>query len=65
MNDSFFQSGVVQEELEAIQECYTELLKMSSGLNEFNPQERLELKAFLLTLSDSEFINNPKFSNPF
>tara|TARA_X000000368_G_scaffold357702_1_gene300189 strand:- start:730 stop:1095 length:366 start_codon:yes stop_codon:yes gene_type:complete len=42
MNDSFFQSGVVQEELEAIQECYTELLKMSSGLNEFNPQERLE-----------------------
>ena len=42
MNDSFFQSGVVQEELEAIQECYTELLKMSSGLKQFNPKERLE-----------------------
>ena len=42
MNDNFFQSEVVQEELEAIQECYTDLLKMSSGLKEFNPQERLE-----------------------
>ena len=42
MTEQFFQSEVVQEELEAIQECYTELLKMSSGLKEFNPQERLE-----------------------
>ena len=38
----FFKSEVVQKELEAIQECYTELLKMSSGLKEFNPHERLE-----------------------
>ena len=38
----FFKSEVVQEELEAIQECYTELLKMSAGLKEFNPTERLE-----------------------
>ena len=38
----FFKSEVVQKELEAIQECYTELLKMSAGLKEFNPQERLE-----------------------
>ena len=38
----FFQSEVVQEELEAIQECYTELLKMSAGLKTFNPHERLE-----------------------
>ena len=42
MNEDFFKSEVVQEELEAIQECYTELLKMSSGLKDFNPQERLE-----------------------
>ena len=42
MNDNFFQSEVVQEEPESIQECYTELLKMSSGLKEFNPHERLE-----------------------
>ena len=43
MTDSdFFHAPVVQEELEAIQECYTELLKMSAGLKEFNPQERLE-----------------------
>ncbi len=38
----FFKSEVVQEELEAIQECYTELLKMSAGLKDFNPHERLE-----------------------
>ena len=38
----FFQSEVVQKELEEIQECYTELLKMSAGLKTFNPQERLE-----------------------
>ena len=28
-------------------------------------QEKIDLKAFLLTLSDSSFINNPSFSNPF
>ena len=28
-------------------------------------QEKADLKAFLLTLSDPEFINNPDFSNPF
>ncbi len=37
----------------------------SEGGVQLNPQERKELKAFLLTLSDPEFINNPKFSNPF
>ena len=42
MNDNFFQSEVVQEELEEIQDCYTELLKMSSGLKEFSPSERLD-----------------------
>ena len=36
----------------------------SQGGVQLNPQERLELKAFLLTLSDHEFINNPDFSNP-
>ena len=38
----FMQSEVVQEELEHIQECYTELLKMSAGLKDFQPKERLE-----------------------
>tara|TARA_Y100001970_G_scaffold165712_1_gene202613 strand:+ start:396 stop:761 length:366 start_codon:yes stop_codon:yes gene_type:complete len=42
MTENFFQSEVVQKELEEIQECYTELLKMSAGLKTFNPQERLE-----------------------
>ena len=38
----FFKSEVVQEELEQIQECYTELLKMSAGLKDFSPKERLD-----------------------
>ena len=42
MTENFFDSDVVRNELEQIQECYTELLKMSSGLKDFNPQERLE-----------------------
>ena len=42
MTENFFKSEVVKEELEAIQECYTELLKMSAGLKQFNPHERLE-----------------------
>ena len=37
----------------------------SQGGVQLNPTERLQLKAFLLTLSDSSFINNPNFSNPF
>ena len=42
MTENFFDSDVVRNELEQIQECYTELLKMSAGLKEFNPHERLE-----------------------
>jgi hypothetical protein len=38
----FMQSVVVQSELEQIQECYTDLVKMSAGLKDFNPKERLE-----------------------
>ena len=38
----FFKSEVVQEELEQIQECYTELLQMSAGLKDFSPKERLD-----------------------
>jgi cytochrome c peroxidase len=29
------------------------------------PTEKMQVKAFLLSLSDPEFINNPAFSNPF
>ena len=36
----------------------------SQGGVQLDPQERLELKAFLLTLSDPDFINNPNFSKP-
>ena len=37
----------------------------SQGGVQLNPTERMQLKAFLLTLSDPSFINNPDFSNPF
>lgn len=36
----------------------------SGGVN-LNPQQKADLKAFLLTLTDSTFITNPAFSNPF
>tara|TARA_X000000368_G_scaffold169176_1_gene133464 strand:- start:49 stop:417 length:369 start_codon:yes stop_codon:yes gene_type:complete len=40
--ESFFESDVVQKELTDIQETYTQLLKISSGLAEFSPSERLD-----------------------
>jgi len=42
MTNEFFKSEVVHEELEDLQSTYTELLKMSQGFEDFNPQERLE-----------------------
>jgi len=42
MTDDFFKSDVVREEIEEIQEVYTELLKMSAGLKDFDPEQRLE-----------------------
>jgi hypothetical protein len=42
MTSEFFKSEVVMEELEDLQSTYTELLKMSQGFEDFNPQERLE-----------------------
>ncbi len=37
----------------------------AQGGVQLNPQERAELKAFLLTFSDPDFINNPDFQNPW
>ncbi len=37
----------------------------AQGGVQLDPQERAELKAFLLMFSDQEFINNPKFRNPW
>lgn len=37
----------------------------SQGGVQLTPQEIAELKAFLLTLSDPDFINNPDFQNPW
>ena len=36
----------------------------SQGGVQLGPQERTELRAFLLTLSDPDFIANPAFSIP-
>ena len=38
--------------------------KVDQGGVQLSPQEKADLKAFLLSLSDSDFINNPDFSNP-
>ena len=39
MTNEFFKSDVVRDEIEEIQETYTELLKMSAGLEDFDPQQ--------------------------
>ena len=41
-DESFFKSDVVKDELDDIQETYTDLLQMSAGLKDFTPQERLD-----------------------
>jgi len=38
--------------------------KVSQGGVRLSPQEKANLKAFLLALTDQDFINNPSFSNP-
>jgi len=38
--------------------------KVSQGGVQLSSQEKADLKAFLLTLSDADFINNSNFSNP-
>ena len=38
--------------------------KVDQGGVQLSPQEKADLKAFLLSLSDTDFINNPNFSNP-
>ncbi|WP_258540983.1 cytochrome-c peroxidase [Parvicella tangerina] len=37
----------------------------AQGGVQLDPQERAELKAFLMTFSDPDFINNPDFRNPW
>ena len=37
--------------------------KVGQGGIQLTSQEKLDLKAFLLTLTDLEFINNPDFRN--
>jgi cytochrome c peroxidase len=38
--------------------------KVDQGGVQLSTQEKANLKAFLLTLSDPEFLNNPEFQNP-
>ena len=37
---------------------------IGSGGVQLDPQSRIDLKAFLLSLTDEEFVTNPKFSDP-
>ena len=38
--------------------------KVNQGGVQLSPNEKANLKAFLLTLTDENFINNPNFINP-
>ena len=40
-DEDFFKSEVVKEELDDLQECYTELLQMSQGFQSFDTEARL------------------------
>jgi hypothetical protein len=42
MSEEFFKSEVVQEELNDLQDCYTDLLKMSQNFQDFDPQQKIE-----------------------
>jgi cytochrome c peroxidase len=37
--------------------------KVNQGGVQLTPQEKADLKAFLITLTDDGFINNPTFQN--
>lgn len=39
--------------------------KINQGGADLTPRQKQDLKAFLLTLTDTTFINNPAFSNPW
>jgi cytochrome c peroxidase len=38
--------------------------KVADGGVQLTPNEKADLKAFLLSLSDVEFTNNPEYSQP-
>lgn len=42
MSEEFFKSEVVQEELNDLQDTYTDLLKMSQNFQDFDPQQKIE-----------------------
>lgn len=42
MTEDFFKSEVVQEELDDLQETYTELLRMSQNFQDFEPARKIE-----------------------
>ena len=62
--------------LEEVIDFYSEGVKLCANLDskmeyahrggvKLSPEEKKKIIAFLLTLSDSSFISNPQFSNPF
>ena len=70
MHDGRFQT------LEEVVDFYSEGIVFSSTIDplmkqvaqggvQLTPQEKVDLVAFLKLLSDTSFINNPEFSDPF
>ena len=40
------------------------MVYLNEGGVQLNPKQKADLKAFLLTLTDTEFVSNPSFSKP-
>ena len=66
MHDGRFQT------IEEVLDFYNEGLHYADNLDDnlviplgLTPQMKLDIIAFLHTLTDTAFVNNPQFSNPF
>ena len=69
MHDGLFETieEVINHYSEGLQNSTTIdplMKKVDQGCVQLSLQEKADLKAFLLSLSDTDFINNPNFSNP-
>ena len=69
MHDGLFETieEVINHYSEGLQNSTTIdplMKKVDQGGVQLSLQEKADLKAFLLSLSDTDFINNPNFSNP-
>jgi cytochrome c peroxidase len=65
MHDGRFKklSEVMNHYISGVQQGPTLSIKLQKKI-ELTPNEKVDLTAFLLTLTDREFLFNPKFSYP-